>query len=160
VLIFKSTVFSGDELDPFADAIFCHSLTCTDENESSHVPRGNKLKAKTWFPSFANDDDLVNLSSYSTDFSRHLTWTWLLLYIMVLSELWHRWHVVAPRDHDTIGSWPLYVTLCSSDMPWRLIQTNEGNALISLLIVYLLLRKWLIFNLPSNREREHDNDIS
>ncbi|KAH3720320.1 pancreas transcription factor 1 subunit alpha-like [Dreissena polymorpha] len=50
-----------------------HSLSCSVEiSPLNHVTSDNKLYAKVWFPQYATDADLINLASYSNDFSKHV----------------------------------------------------------------------------------------
>ncbi|WAQ94055.1 PTF1A-like protein [Mya arenaria] len=62
-----------NEFDPFEHTLLGHSLTWSEEKHDHYVPRDNKLRTKLWVPHFANEDDMLNIATYSTDFPKHLT---------------------------------------------------------------------------------------
>ena len=67
--IFSS--FSENDLDlSEGHLLLGHSLTWSnDKNNVPHHVKDNKLCAKIWYPSSADDADMINLASYSSDFS-------------------------------------------------------------------------------------------
>ncbi|KAL4222062.1 Pancreas transcription factor 1 subunit alpha [Mactra antiquata] len=60
--------FQGNDNESCGSPLFGHSLTWKDEKQT--MPVDNKLTAKIWFPDYASEADLLNMASYTNDFSK------------------------------------------------------------------------------------------
>lgn len=47
-----------------------HSLTWSEEKQPATPNKQNKLFAKIWVPDYANEADMINLASYSSEFAK------------------------------------------------------------------------------------------
>ena len=70
-MLYPLCIISITECDPgFENSLIGHSLSWKDD-KLQHKSANNKLFAKIWFPEFASDQDLANLTTFSGDFSMH-----------------------------------------------------------------------------------------
>ena len=60
-------IFFSDVDPGFGDSLYGHSLSWTDE-KSQFRTLNNKLFAKLWIPDLATEQDLANLTNFSSDF--------------------------------------------------------------------------------------------
>ena len=92
--IYLFILLPGNDMDLCDSPLLGHSLTWSDEKTPATPNKHNRLFAKLWMPAFANDADLINLASYSTEFSK-------LLWLCTLMP-WHRNVVVIRRLNQSV----------------------------------------------------------